>query len=144
MNKPWAARANREVATKYFKVIRAQEEIIRLNVEIHRLHRWVSDEDKHLIAKLDNLQKADKPLAAALSAYTSMCHRVNDIHHRRLKTLYKLKGFTSTRVDVEDTIVSEAEDILVSEVDLTGLMADEDDTLNDEMHRLAECIENIR
>jgi hypothetical protein len=33
---------------------------------------------------------------------------------------------------------------LVSEVDLTGLTADEDDTLNDEMHRLAECIENIR
>jgi hypothetical protein len=139
MSKPWVARTNREVAAKYFKVIRVQEEITWLNVEIHRLHRWVDDEGKHLASMLNALQDSDKPLAATLSAYASSCHHINDIHRRRLNMLYSLDGFTGTPVYSDGGGIA-------SDIDSVGLtlLVDEDDVLNDNMHRLAECIETMQ
>jgi len=139
MDRPWASRANREVAAKHFKVLRAREEIVRLNVEIRRLHRWIDDEDRQLFATVRALQETDKPLATAVSAYAQARHRVNNVHRRRLNTLYRLKGFTGARTQVINT------DVDASEAEGTPLdiLADEDDTLNDEMQRLADCLENM-
>jgi len=138
MSKPWAMHANRDVAVKYFKVIHTWEEITRLNVEIHRLHKWVDDEDKHLTSTLLELHKTDKPLAVALSVYASACCHVNDIHQRQLKAVYSMKGFMGIQVDPADSVISEAE------LPSTTVLADEDDVLNDEMHRLVDCIQNMQ
>ncbi|KIM61914.1 hypothetical protein SCLCIDRAFT_25388 [Scleroderma citrinum Foug A] len=46
--KPWANPTHREMAIKYFKLLRAREEIMRLNIEIPRLQAWVDTEDSEL------------------------------------------------------------------------------------------------
>jgi len=53
--------------------------------------------------------------------------------------LYRLKGFTGAWTQVINT------DVDASEAEGTPLdiLADEDDTLNDEMQRLADCLENM-
>ncbi|KAG0692140.1 hypothetical protein DFH29DRAFT_882994 [Suillus ampliporus] len=40
--KPWTIPENRDMATKYFKVVRAHEEILGLNVEIRQLAHWMT------------------------------------------------------------------------------------------------------
>ena len=60
--KPWTVPANREVANKYFKVQRAQEEIERLNIEVHRLDAWVYHENQAFMAAV---QAATDPHLAA-------------------------------------------------------------------------------
>ncbi|THG96932.1 hypothetical protein EW026_g4986 [Hermanssonia centrifuga] len=44
--KPWTVQVNREVAAKYFKILRAQDEIIHLNVECRRLQTYLRDEEE--------------------------------------------------------------------------------------------------
>ncbi|KAG1871676.1 hypothetical protein F4604DRAFT_1881103 [Suillus subluteus] len=63
LSKPWASKTNREVAAKYFKVVRAREELTRLNVEVVRLHAWVDDEDAHLSSVARSLSETNPTLA---------------------------------------------------------------------------------
>ncbi|KAG1827855.1 hypothetical protein DFJ58DRAFT_672461, partial [Suillus subalutaceus] len=46
-NSDWVTPAHREVTTKYFKLCRAHKEITWLNVEVHRLHTAIHDEELH-------------------------------------------------------------------------------------------------
>jgi hypothetical protein len=43
-SKPWVLQANREISGCYFKVVRAHEEIVRLNIEMRRLYTATVDE----------------------------------------------------------------------------------------------------
>ncbi|KAG1772867.1 hypothetical protein EV702DRAFT_976415, partial [Suillus placidus] len=56
MTKPWTVPENREMAVKFFKVLRSHEEIIRLNVEIGRLGAWIQFEDQQMLSAIDSLQ----------------------------------------------------------------------------------------
>ncbi|KAG1869619.1 hypothetical protein F4604DRAFT_1545817, partial [Suillus subluteus] len=47
-DEPWTIPANRDVASKYFKIQCARKEITRLNVEIRRLHTAIVDENTDL------------------------------------------------------------------------------------------------
>jgi len=44
----WVKPARREATTKYFKLSRAREELVRLNVEIRRLRTFISDEARQV------------------------------------------------------------------------------------------------
>jgi hypothetical protein len=66
LHKPWANSANREVAAKFYKIVCAREELVRLNVEIRRLQTWLDDEDSLLISTADRLQETKPLLGAAI------------------------------------------------------------------------------
>ncbi|KDQ07849.1 hypothetical protein BOTBODRAFT_98234, partial [Botryobasidium botryosum FD-172 SS1] len=63
-NRRWTNPAIREAMVDYFRLQRAKEEIIRLNIEARRLRTWVDDEDSHYRKVIDSLQ-ASNPLLAA-------------------------------------------------------------------------------
>ena len=46
IERPWAQRAERETMNIYFKLLRAEEEVRRLNIEIRRLITFISDYHK--------------------------------------------------------------------------------------------------
>ncbi|KAF9240488.1 hypothetical protein BU15DRAFT_74070 [Melanogaster broomeanus] len=93
--KPWSNPTHREMAIKYFKVIRAKEEIFHLNVEIRHLQTWINDEDAHIKAAASRLEvTTGNPLTAEISDLYHRQRRVNDVHRSHLATLYKLKGYS--------------------------------------------------
>ncbi|KAG1876360.1 hypothetical protein F4604DRAFT_1880665 [Suillus subluteus] len=93
LSKPWASKANREVAAKYFKVVRAREELTRLNVEVARLHTWVDDEDTHLSSVARSLSKTNPALACEIQWRFEERRQVNNIHRTRLRAIYDLPGY---------------------------------------------------
>jgi hypothetical protein len=55
-NEPWADPATRVLTDKYFELLRAKEEVIRLNVEWVRVRSWLTDEKQLYRAALAALQ----------------------------------------------------------------------------------------
>jgi hypothetical protein len=94
LNKPWANPTNRLIATKFFKIQRAHEEIERLNVESQRLQTWLEDEDCHLLRMATIVTERDPNLGAELQARYWIRKRINDDHRKTLKVLHGLSGFT--------------------------------------------------
>jgi hypothetical protein len=138
--KPWASASNREVATRYFKVRRAHEEINRLNREINRLSVWVDHEDTELLDAARRLEDSQPELAAEVHAFRLKRKRINDVHRTRLDRIYKLEGYSGNVSPRKSTNGVE------STGDIDGrepIGADEDDELGDEMVRLTECLDNI-
>ena len=77
---PWMLPANREIASCYFKVVHAWEEIHRLNIEICRLYTALHDKENYLLKTSDSLIHTDPNLAAEICNiyHTHVC--VNQIH----------------------------------------------------------------
>jgi hypothetical protein len=92
MQKPWSVPANREVSNKYFKVLRAHEEIHRLNIEVRRLDAWITHENQALKSAADIA--TDPHLAAELRRCYAERRRVNKIHRIRLSAIYNLEGYS--------------------------------------------------
>ncbi|KIJ60974.1 hypothetical protein HYDPIDRAFT_97749, partial [Hydnomerulius pinastri MD-312] len=136
LSKPWASKANREIATKYFKIVRAREEITRLNVEIGRLHAWIDYEDVHLFST-GEADDSDPHLAHEIHHRCKAQRCVNNVHRVTLQAIYNLPGFSGTvrPVDVPDAA------LVLSELEgHSAIQVDEDDTLCDEANRLEACI----
>ncbi|KAI0060325.1 hypothetical protein BV25DRAFT_1783310, partial [Artomyces pyxidatus] len=94
LEQPWSQPANREAAAKYFKIIRAREEIVRLNVEVPRLQAWIDFEDRELKEKAEALASTEPHLAAHIHALRARRAGVNNSHRRRLQQIYRLPGYT--------------------------------------------------
>ena len=92
MEKPWSVQANHEVANKYFKVLRAHEEIHRLNIEVRRLDAWVTHENQVLKSAADTA--TDPHLALELCRRYAERRRVNNIHRTRIGAIYNLEGYS--------------------------------------------------
>ncbi|KAJ7032930.1 hypothetical protein C8F04DRAFT_1211033 [Mycena alexandri] len=92
LDKPWTRPAYRLAMDRYFKIIRAKEEIKRLNVEIRRFITWMSDEDRFLRRQEE---EAESPGEAALIRKHRMERgRFDAGHMERLVKLSKKRGFT--------------------------------------------------
>ncbi|KAG2057304.1 hypothetical protein BDR06DRAFT_1037554 [Suillus hirtellus] len=76
-----------KMANKYFKIIRAQEEITQLNVEIQHLQAW------WMATELDS---TDTLLAAELQSLFNCQRRINYAHCNHLACIYSLPGYTSS------------------------------------------------
>ncbi|KAJ7786908.1 hypothetical protein B0H14DRAFT_2400086, partial [Mycena olivaceomarginata] len=64
LNKPWSRPAYRLAMDSYFKILRAREEIVRLNIEIRRLVTWINDEDQFLRNReLELVESGDSKMA---------------------------------------------------------------------------------
>ncbi|KAJ7043626.1 hypothetical protein C8F04DRAFT_1251032 [Mycena alexandri] len=91
----WTRPACRLAMTMYFKIVRAREEIVRLNVEIRRLVTWISDEDEFLRRKEVEVREAGAPhIAVLIRTYRLERARSDMGHMKRIWALAKTPGFT--------------------------------------------------
>ncbi|KAJ7113683.1 hypothetical protein C8R43DRAFT_1091391 [Mycena crocata] len=98
-DEPWAQPSGRAAMDQHYKLLRADEEIIRLDVEIPRLVTHMVDEEAFLVHHERRL--ADEGNAAL--AHQVRLHRVergrfNALHMERLVKLSKTPGFTASLV----------------------------------------------
>ncbi|KAJ6487579.1 hypothetical protein C8R45DRAFT_827790 [Mycena sanguinolenta] len=97
-SRPWTRRSYRLVMDKYFKILRAREEIQRLNIEIKRVVTWINDEDQFLRTKEAEYMETDPILAVQISHYRQRRARSDDNHMQRFWSLAKTPGFTGSLV----------------------------------------------
>lgn len=95
--KPWTCAAEREAATIYFKIQRAQEEIAHLNLEVHRLRTYMRDEENHLRLHQTRLQMTYPEMSYQVGKLLMAQQGVNEVHRRHLDRLENLDGFTGVR-----------------------------------------------
>ena len=139
--KPWAVPVNRTMASKYFKVRGAHVEIERLNIEIRRLHVWTDHEDRELLSAVNCISDSDPLLSSALRSFYEERHRINNLHRARLQNIYNLPEFSGwlppgTAAHGVGKSVTDPENE-------EGILAEEDDTLRDEVIRLGDCIDRM-
>ncbi|KAJ6593718.1 hypothetical protein B0H19DRAFT_916404 [Mycena capillaripes] len=94
---PWALPAGRTAMNQHFKLLRADEEIQRLNVEIRRFVTYIHDEDRFLSREAQRLQdEGEMGLAHQVTLLRTERSRFTPIHMSRLSKLNKLPGFTGS------------------------------------------------
>ncbi|KAJ6492318.1 hypothetical protein C8R45DRAFT_1096332 [Mycena sanguinolenta] len=97
-SRPWTRRSYRVVMDRYFKILRAKEEIQRLNIEIKRVVTWIEDEDWFLRKKETEHKDIDPGLAVQISRYRQRRARSDYNHMQRFWALAKTPGFTGSVV----------------------------------------------
>lgn len=90
----WATPTGRLALDTYFKRRRAEEDIVRLNIEIRRLLTYMGDEDSYVRACEDALTTQSPALAYQVSLYRSTRARFNMDHLRTLQAISRLRGFS--------------------------------------------------
>ena len=108
--RPWSNTMHRQMAVKYFKLLRAREEITRLNVEVRRLQAWVDSEATEIKQIATELSAQNPPLSAELQVLFHRQHHVNNQHQLRLQRIYDLEGYSGVRPIVEHGTGGEDED----------------------------------
>ncbi|KAK7437700.1 hypothetical protein VKT23_018416 [Stygiomarasmius scandens] len=94
--KRWSEPAVRVVMDKYFKYLRAGEEIERLDVEITRLVTYLYDEDEFLLQKIEEHLPTNPALANQIRIYHERRGRFWDKHWKTLRKIAKLPGFSGS------------------------------------------------
>lgn len=118
-SRPWATPAARLMMDNFFKVLRAEEEIVRLNVEIPRLATYIRDEAAYLSLKERELISTDPALANQVRLHRLQRGRFDVHHYTILQQIVNLPGYTGgplfgTRVP-DVTPVAECSPTLTSE-----------------------------
>ncbi|KAG2030362.1 hypothetical protein BDR03DRAFT_878475, partial [Suillus americanus] len=139
LTKPWVSKANREVAGKYFKIVRACKEIECLNVEISHLQWWVEDEDTHLLNTAISLEVSQPALACEICHLHNKRVRVNNVHRARLQAIYAIPGFSVVCVP-ESSNDGNARSLIDKLQSATPIDVDVDDLLCDQAASLESCI----
>lgn len=78
----------------YFKLLRAEEEITRLNIEIRRFLTFMRDEDTFLSAKEKEVGLTDPALAYQIHMECNDINRFTPRHMKNLNNILQLPGFT--------------------------------------------------
>ncbi|KAJ7779945.1 hypothetical protein B0H16DRAFT_1830520 [Mycena metata] len=92
LDQPWTRPSYRLAMNSYFKILRAKEEIKRLNVEIRRVVTWICDEDEFL--RGCEAQAQDKGTAALIRKHRMEQGQFDAGHMDRFVKLSKKRGFT--------------------------------------------------
>ena len=100
-HRPWATPAGRLAMDTHFKLLRAREEIDRLNVEIRRVATHLRDEDHYLRACEEISRLTDPALARQISVHRMLRGRFKAHHQHCLQSIAKMPGFTGTIVPGE-------------------------------------------
>lgn len=143
LSKPWAQPVNREHCVKYHKVLRAREELVRLNVEIHRLHAWVEHEDQQLSAVATKLSETQPMLSKEITWFAVQRRRVNDEHRIRLHAIYNLPEYCGPGPYASNN-TPHGPEVELELQDKSGVNPDEDDAACDEMLRLGDCLDRLQ
>ncbi|KAJ6564784.1 hypothetical protein B0H19DRAFT_1209940 [Mycena capillaripes] len=92
---PWASPAGRAAMDQHFKLLRADEEIQRLNVEIRRLVTYMRDEQEFLAREEGRLrEEGDNAIAHQVGLLRMERGRFTSVHMSRLGKLSKVPGFS--------------------------------------------------
>jgi hypothetical protein len=104
--RPWTRPAYRLAMDRYFRILRAREEIKRLNVEIPRVVTWIRDENTFLRKMEANLWEEggkseeqvveDVQMAVQVRLYRQRRGRFDSGHMRRFYKLAAEPGFTGS------------------------------------------------
>jgi hypothetical protein len=94
----WAKPAVQEATAKYFKLCRAKEEIVRLNVEIRRLRTAIHDEEKQISADIAQLSESDGLLTTELRHLHCSRSAINTLHIYRLDRIQRKYRITGQQV----------------------------------------------
>ncbi|KAF8156503.1 hypothetical protein K438DRAFT_2075523 [Mycena galopus ATCC 62051] len=95
-SRPWTRQNYRVPMHSYFKILRAREEIKRLNIEIKRVVTWINDKDLFLRKEEDKYRESDSALAVQILRYRLRHARSDTNHMHRFWTLAKLPSFTGS------------------------------------------------
>jgi uncharacterized membrane protein YccC len=87
----------------HFKMCRAKEEIIRINVEIQRLATYIRDEDRYLRACEAQMQPSEPALAYQIGIRRLTRGRANGHLLQRLAHIAELPGFSGCVIPGEST-----------------------------------------
>ncbi|KAF7325532.1 hypothetical protein MKEN_00402500 [Mycena kentingensis (nom. inval.)] len=91
----WAHPGARELMDLHFRLLRAHEELFRLNIEIKGLVTYIRDEERFLLHHIRRLEGEGKwARALQVQKYAMAEGRFNALHIERLTKLSKLPGFT--------------------------------------------------
>ncbi|EJD44437.1 hypothetical protein AURDEDRAFT_48381, partial [Auricularia subglabra TFB-10046 SS5] len=93
--KAWAQPANRLIASKHYKVLRANEELIRCSIEARRLATAMHDEEQELAVTYERLLTTNPVLARELGELISRRTSANRLHRTVLAKLTAIPGFTN-------------------------------------------------
>lgn len=139
--RPWAKPAARLAIDQWHKILRAEEEIQRLNVEIARFQRYLYDEEDFLRSKERDISRTDPGLGRQVWLYRMERGRFDEHHQATLEKLYRLTGFTGTvcrRSDhlEADVVPSGAATEDISNNEGEGTLGDEQDGEDDDIEVL--------
>ncbi|KAF8131776.1 hypothetical protein K438DRAFT_1788198 [Mycena galopus ATCC 62051] len=126
-SRPWTRPNYRLAMDSYFKILRAQEEIKRLNIEIRRVVTWINDEDIFLRKKEDEYMVSNPTLAVQISQYRLRRARSDTNHMNRFWALAKTPGFTGSVVSglsVERNKARQQEHALGEDADMEVFVED--------------------
>ncbi|KAF8166890.1 hypothetical protein K438DRAFT_1484281, partial [Mycena galopus ATCC 62051] len=91
----WAQPAGRAAMDQHFKLLRADEELLRLNIEIRRFVTYMGDEEAFLVREEGRLREEGKEgLAHQVGLVRMERARFTTLHMSRLVKLSKEPGFT--------------------------------------------------
>lgn len=96
MDKAWAGTAIRELMFQSHRIARAHEEILRLNIELRRLHTSIVDEERDFDTVLQRLLDKSSPLHPPTLEFITRRKGVNKLLLARMQSTYSLEGFTGT------------------------------------------------
>lgn len=95
--KPWSQPAVRVLTDKNFELLRAKEEVVRLNVEWRRVSAWISDERSLYLSTINGLKKSgNQLLASALQARWDCVEKGHRITQHWLLKTRRLDGFSAS------------------------------------------------
>lgn len=136
--KPWARPAHRETVRQFLRIQRAQEEILRCNVEIRRLHTAIYDEQQHFDVVQEDLRRTENPIAGAVDEFVILRRRVNAHILVRIQQMFDLEHFSGDKTLGTRKGTSASRPVLKAvqisgvEAEQVRLDADQDDIENED------------
>lgn len=140
----WTKPAYREATTKHFKLLRAREEVSRLNIEIRRLCTFIHDEETDTLKVIEDLQSSNPLLASELQRQWRSRSAINMFHIFRLNQIEAISGFSGVHGIGAHSCASGGSDIheiITSEfLDADGLRQEEH---AEEMEGIASFLDSV-
>ncbi|KAI6023071.1 hypothetical protein PISMIDRAFT_106041 [Pisolithus microcarpus 441] len=94
--RPWASPTACLAINTFFKLCHAEEEVVRLNVEIRCIVTYLVDEDHYLRACQALYQETHPVLAHQISRFHAIHSRFMPLHLCSLEKISRLPGFSGT------------------------------------------------
>jgi hypothetical protein len=144
----WAEAKTRQATIHFLRLERANEERVRLNIEISRLVDWMASEEQQLSSAVQRLRADGCSLAMEVNEILARRLRQNTVHRIRIQKIYQLSCYTGVR-DIRITHQDSGSGGVGIDLEERGSDtaqpndAEEDDTAGDELDRLNEFLSDL-